>query len=154
QLGWKEGKVKIRLERGRALLRARLMRRGLELSGLLAGACLAERTATAAMPAAFVRAMAAAAKAFVENQLSKPAASSNTAADLAEGLLKTMMLARLKTVIVVALAASMAIVGLAHSAHRALAETAMPLKPLHQLASPQPPMVLLASELAPAREPS
>src|SRR5204863_5715747 len=51
QLGWKEGAVKIRLERGRALLRARLVRRGLTLAGLAVGTLLAEPEASAALPA-------------------------------------------------------------------------------------------------------
>jgi RNA polymerase sigma factor (sigma-70 family) len=45
QLGWKKGTVKERLERGRALLRGRLARRGLGLSVALPAAMLAPATA-------------------------------------------------------------------------------------------------------------
>src|SRR2546429_225717 len=49
-LGWSCGPLKRRLERGRALLRQRLLRRGLQLSAALGGALLGERTLYASLP--------------------------------------------------------------------------------------------------------
>lgn len=50
ELGWKEGAVKICLERGRALLRKNLARRGIALSSVLITAHLASVGASAALP--------------------------------------------------------------------------------------------------------
>jgi RNA polymerase sigma factor (sigma-70 family) len=68
QLGWSLGTLRGRLERGRELLRARLVRRGLTLSAALgAGALLAE-SAGAALPAAFVATVTQAARQFLAGQ--------------------------------------------------------------------------------------
>ncbi len=73
-LGWTDGSVKGRLERGRRRLRERLARRGVDLAAvLLAGGLAAEGTA-AGLPAAFVAATARAAAAFAAGQATADAA--------------------------------------------------------------------------------
>src|SRR5262249_35326766 len=61
QLGWSPRMLRRRLERGRALLRARLERRGFELPAALAGALVAEGVSNATVPAALVQAVTTAA---------------------------------------------------------------------------------------------
>jgi RNA polymerase sigma factor (sigma-70 family) len=51
QLGWSLGTLRGRLERGRSLLHARLVRRGLTLSAALVAGAIAHDSATAAVPA-------------------------------------------------------------------------------------------------------
>lgn len=51
QLGWTLGTLKMRLERGRQLLRSRLARRGLTLTTVLLALLLAQHTAARALPA-------------------------------------------------------------------------------------------------------
>jgi RNA polymerase sigma factor (sigma-70 family) len=121
QLGWKEGAVKIRLERGRELLRARLTRRGLELSSLVVGELLAVSPTDAAVPAALVDATVGAAQGFVLGEL-PAAAASQSAAVLAEGVLKAMMRTRLKAVAVVLLVVCAASLGVGLWAHRAFGD--------------------------------
>src|SRR5262249_33696600 len=50
QLGWTLGTVKMRLERGRQLLRSRLARRGLTISAVLLSMLLAQHASAAPVP--------------------------------------------------------------------------------------------------------
>src|SRR5262249_37968803 len=61
QLGWSLATLKRRLERGRALLRARLERRGFELPAALAGVLVAEGVGRAMVPAALAQSVVRAA---------------------------------------------------------------------------------------------
>src|SRR5262249_26786656 len=61
QLGWSPRMLRRRLERGRALLRACLERRGFEMPAALAGVMVAEGVSSAAVPAGLVQAVLTAA---------------------------------------------------------------------------------------------
>ena len=102
ELGWAPGAVKIRLERGRELLRSRLARRGIALSV----AFLVTSVATAAVPVRTVAGVVEQSMRFAAGQpVNAPAA-----VELATGLLRE--LARAKVRFVAALAAGVLAVGL------------------------------------------
>ena len=82
QLRWPVGTVSGRLARARELLRGRLARRGVALSGALAGPWLADR-ATAAVPAAWAEAATEAAMAVAKGAGAVPVAASALARDVA-----------------------------------------------------------------------
>jgi RNA polymerase sigma factor (sigma-70 family) len=91
-LGWTRGSVKGRLERGRARLHTRLVRRGLTLSAALAAAEVSRGVASAALAAATARgALLFAMGATTARELSPPAAA------LAGDVLQGMALGKLKT---------------------------------------------------------
>jgi RNA polymerase sigma factor (sigma-70 family) len=96
ELGWSLGALRGRLERGRDLLRARLTRRGVTLSGALLASLLAQQTASAALPAALVVSLVQAAPQVAAGQA--PAAGLFSAHVIAvmEGGLKAMLMTKLK----------------------------------------------------------
>src|SRR5262249_29351759 len=96
QLGWAEGTVASRLARGRGILAERLARRG--FAGALVAAALAGGESPARVPPALVGSTVA-----VVNVPAAGGASCGQAAALAEGVLKSMRLTKLKTVTAVAL---------------------------------------------------
>jgi RNA polymerase sigma factor (sigma-70 family) len=96
QLGWSLGVLRGRLDRGRELLRARLARRGVALSGALlplAAAGVSEAALLPALVSSTVRAALGAAPSSVS-----AAAASAQAAALAQGVIQAMFLAKMKVV--------------------------------------------------------
>src|SRR5262249_18774975 len=100
-LGLPEGTVASRLVRARSLLAKRRRRRGVAWSGGALAAALSRNVASAALPASVVDSTIRAASLFATGQ----AAISTEVAALAEGVLKTMLLTKLKSVTAVLLVA-------------------------------------------------
>ncbi len=96
QLGWTLGSVKGRLERGRARLHRRLVRRGLTLSSALAAVEASRATASAAVIARLAAATAQGALAFGAYQTVAAPAVSAAAATLAGNVIRGMAAANLK----------------------------------------------------------
>src|SRR5262249_46110438 len=111
QLGWSLSTVRRRLEHGRRLLHARLLRRGLTLSAALAGPLLAAGPA----PASLLRAVLQAASG------DGVAALSGRALALAEAFLSGMPTAGLCSVTALLLTLAVLAAGTALTAHQAAA---------------------------------
>jgi RNA polymerase sigma factor (sigma-70 family) len=103
QLGCPVGTVGSRLARGRALLRARLARRGLALSAAALATALAANGATAALPAGLLKSTLAAGARFAAGDRAAGLVSAEAAA-LADGGLKTMFASKAKAVMALMLA--------------------------------------------------
>lgn len=140
QLGWTTGSVKGRLERGRARLHARLVRRGLTLSAALAAAELSRGMAAAAIAAGLGRPLVSAAMTFAARQTPPTAAVSTQAAALAGDCIKSMALAKLKTAAALMLATCLLAGGLlAHRQANSLRTTGLEV-PASSSSSANPPM--------------
>jgi RNA polymerase sigma factor (sigma-70 family) len=96
-LGVPEGTVSSRLARARKLLRARLLRRGLALSSGTLALALSAEAASASVPAALALSTSKAAASLAAGGAATTAVAARVAA-LAEGVLRTMSLNRLKFV--------------------------------------------------------
>ncbi len=94
RLGWPLSLLKRRLERGRERLRLRLPSHGLSLSGALAGALFCELTAAAAVPPALAASAVKAAAAVAAGTVPSPVPAA--VATLADAVLRSMFLAKLK----------------------------------------------------------
>jgi RNA polymerase sigma factor (sigma-70 family) len=104
QLGLPEGTVASRLARARATLAKRLARRGVVLSGGALAAVLSQNVASAGAPTSVVSSTIKAASLFAAGQVAAPGAISARVAALTEGVLKTMLLTKLKIATAVLLA--------------------------------------------------
>lgn len=103
-LGWKPGAVKIRLERGRDLLRSRLTRRGLALSAGTLAAVLAETGTASAVSPTLVDATIRGAMLLGAGKAALAGVVSENALALMEGMRKTMFMTKLKIAFVALLA--------------------------------------------------
>jgi RNA polymerase sigma factor (sigma-70 family) len=99
QLGWSLRQLKRRLERGRALLRQRLQKRGFEVPAVLAGALVAEGGSSAAVAAELVRRVVGVAI--------NAAAPSAQVAALVQEFCRGLVLSRLRLAAVVLLTAGL-----------------------------------------------
>jgi polysaccharide export outer membrane protein len=108
RLGWPVGTVKSRLARGRARLRSRLARRGLAPSATFVSAALAAERATASVPATLEWATARAAAAVVTGYAASAGVVPASAAQLTEGVVKTMFWSNLNRIGAAVLALSLA----------------------------------------------
>jgi RNA polymerase sigma factor (sigma-70 family) len=114
QLGWRDGTVCGRLARARELLRQRLSRRGLALSGAALTAALTE---PASAPATTVAAVSRMAALFALGQMAAGSISPPVAT-LAQGVLQAMSVARLRTMAVLVAAFCLVASGGGLAAHR------------------------------------
>lgn len=103
QLGVPEGTVAGRLARARSMLAKRLTRRGVALSGGALAAVLSHHAASAALPESVASSTIRAASLFAAGQAAAAGTVSVKAAALTEGVLKAMMMSKLKAVAAVVL---------------------------------------------------
>jgi cytochrome c peroxidase len=130
QLRLARSTLKERLERGRALLRARLVRRGLGPAALLLATAWPAATASAHLPAALASATIEAATMCAAGQAAAPSVISAEVAALTEGVLRSMVLTKTRSTAALLLAAGSLIgLGLAWGAYRGDTEEKPPARP-------------------------
>src|SRR5262249_40331172 len=120
--GWEERTGSSRLAQSRKLLQKRLNLRGVALSAVICATEVTREAAQAAAPAALVAVTVRAAQLFCVGNAAASAAVSARAATLAERTIQTMMLARLKSAVLVLLTAGLLACGAGLMAHWAFAE--------------------------------
>jgi RNA polymerase sigma factor (sigma-70 family) len=129
QLGWTQGSVKGRLERGRARLHQRLVRRGLTFAAALAAAEVSRVAAPAAVVAQLVACTVRGAAAFGARQVAAAGGVSEGATALAREAVKTVVPARRKIATAILLATGLLTTGfLLSRAASSLAPTALAVK--------------------------
>jgi RNA polymerase sigma factor (sigma-70 family) len=122
QLNVPEGTVASRLATARTMLARRLARHGLTVTGAALAAVLAQNVASASMPSSLAFSTIKAASLFAAGQAAATGVLSVKAVALAEGVLKTMLLTKLKIATAVLVAVAVLASGAAALTQQVLAE--------------------------------
>jgi RNA polymerase sigma factor (sigma-70 family) len=133
-LGCPPGTIGTRLARGRRLLSRRLARQGLTLSGGLIATVIAQSTAAAGVPPLLMSSTVKAATLIAAGQAAAICVISAKVATLTEGVLKTMLLTKLK----IATAVLLAVAGLLIAGLSALTLPALAQKPAEEKKDKEP----------------
>src|SRR5262249_12053485 len=104
QLGVPEGTLAARVARARVMLAKRLRRHGLVMAGGALGMMFSQKMASAGVPASVVSSTIKVASSFAAGQAVATAVVSTRVAALTEGVLKSMLLSKLKVAVVLMLA--------------------------------------------------
>ena len=120
QLGWPLGTLQSRLARGRERLQEKLTRRGLAPSSALLVAALAPESAQAALPVTLATATVRMAAQFAAGKAAVAGGPALPVVLLTQGVLKTMVLQKLKVALGLILAAAMTAAGAGVWAQQAL----------------------------------
>jgi RNA polymerase sigma factor (sigma-70 family) len=139
-LGWSLRTLERRLEQGLKLLRARLTRRGIQLSAALLGVGLSQQAASAAVSASVLAATVEAAVTFSPGTAPVGGVPSAQVVALARGGMRAMTMSNLKVGLVVLLAAGALAAGLGELGHRLPAtEPANETQAVQGAPAPSPP---------------
>ena len=106
QAGCSHGSLRVRLVRGRAMLAKRLAHRGLAVSGGVLATALCQNAASACVPGPLVVSTVQAATLMAAGKTLAAGAISANAVALMEGVLKTMLLTKLKSLAIVLILAT------------------------------------------------
>src|SRR5262249_5985877 len=101
KLGWPQGTLHGRLARGRMLLARRLRRQGIAFSGGTVAALLSQSAVSASVPASVAVSTIKAASLLAAGQTTAAGLISPKVAALAEGVMKVMLMSKLKAVVAV-----------------------------------------------------
>jgi RNA polymerase sigma factor (sigma-70 family) len=126
QLSVPEGTLAARLARGRVMLAKRLARHGLGVSGGALGMLLAQNIASAAVPTSVVSNAIEAATVSAAGQAAATGVISTKVAVLTEGVLKSMLLSKLKAAVVLILAIAALGIGASALPYRTMADEPPP----------------------------
>jgi RNA polymerase sigma factor (sigma-70 family) len=110
QLGWPEGTLSVRLARARQMLAKRLTRQGISITGAALATVLSEKAASASVPPSMISSTIKAAGLLAAGQVAAAGVVSGEVAALTKGVLKAMLLSKVKTAMAVIL--TMSLVGL------------------------------------------
>jgi RNA polymerase sigma factor (sigma-70 family) len=152
QLGRPEGTVAGQLARARVMLAKRLAQRGVALSGGALAVVLAQNVASAGVPTSVVSSTIKAASLFAAGQAAATAVVSAKVAALTEGVLKTMLLTKLKIASAVLLA--VAVLGGGAGALLRQTQAAEPMKAPARVEQPEPALDLTKIERTIRKEPA
>lgn len=125
QLGRPEGTVSAQLARGREMLRQRLVGRGLALSTGVLVAALSQGTASAAVPATLLTTTVRAAGELAAGKAATAGVIGPPVAALMEGVLRAMLLAKVKIAAAVVLAVGLVAAGMGGIVYQPRAEAGM-----------------------------